>query len=251
MKGYVLLILMLPASLCRLDAQRNVTHQQLLWYGYFNTLRFNDKWTLQSDIQERHFRNPVVQHQFLIRSVFRRTLGNGWDAGIGAAFFRNSPNNPQSTTPVVPEIRPFVEANLKQRFNKVGLDHRYKAEFRFNRPVITGQQALEDEFSFETLRFRYRIQVTVPVLKLSEKKEVKLKVSDEVFVHMGPDIDKTLFDQNRFYTGLAADITPQLAVEAGYLNLFQFQRSGDGFYNRDIIRCSVHHLITVQKPKDQ
>jgi hypothetical protein len=41
------------------------------------------------------------------------------------------------------------------------------------------------------------------------------------------------------------------AVKAAYLNWFGLRWAGEGFYNRDIIWFTVHHLIKMQKPKDQ
>ena len=61
----LVIILLLPEFLL---AQKKVENQQLIWYGYYNNLKFNENWNLYSEIQERQFYNPTAQHQLVFRS---------------------------------------------------------------------------------------------------------------------------------------------------------------------------------------
>lgn len=42
-------------------AQKKVENQQLIRYGYYNSLKFNENWSLNSEIQERQFYNPTAR----------------------------------------------------------------------------------------------------------------------------------------------------------------------------------------------
>ena len=88
----IALIFCFPTNLF---AQKNVEHQDLVWYGYYNTIEINEKYSVLSEIQERHFINPVAQHQLVFRSNLQRKLGEQWNVSGGITYFLQSPNNPE------------------------------------------------------------------------------------------------------------------------------------------------------------
>lgn len=245
MKKLTVLLLLAPASLF---AQKSVTDQRLVWYGYFLTIQFNDKWYWQTEVQERHFTHPVAQHQFLVRSHVHRAIGNtNWEASAGMCIFYQDPNDPEAEVRLtVPELRPHIEFLYKQKLRPLSLDHRYKVESRFFHDVNEERTALDDGFSFGNFRFRYRLQATVPVLKLDDQRTLKIKASDEILVNVGNNIVANVFDQNRIYAGLSVDLSSHLTFDVGYLNWFQQRPSGD-FYNRHILRLTAYHKIAIQK----
>jgi hypothetical protein len=228
-KGPHLVVLLLFLSLGA-KSQKSITDQQLVWYGYFLSLQFNDKWYLQTEVQERHFINPVAQHQFLIRSDIHRALGaSGWETSAGLCAFFQNPNEPDAVVDLtVPELRPHIEFAYRQKTKFLTFDHRYRAEARFFHQTNIARTSLEDGFEFGHVRLRYRLQATVPVWKLDDKRALKVKVNDEVLL----------------YTGLSFDALPKLTFDLGYLNWFQQRPTGD-FYNRNILRFSVSQKITL------
>jgi hypothetical protein len=88
------MVLIMIGSTC--TAQKQVEHQQQVWYAYFNTIRFDTTWSLVTELQERHFINPSAQHQFIIRAQLRRKLGAGWDMAAGMCIFYHNSNDPES-----------------------------------------------------------------------------------------------------------------------------------------------------------
>lgn len=240
------LVIMLLIFSLGAKSQKSITDQQLVWYGYFLSLQFNDKWYLQTEVQERHFINPVAQHQFLIRSDIHRTLGtSGWETSAGLCAFFQNPNDPDALVKLtVPELRPHIEFAYRQKAKFLAFDHRYRAEARFFHQTNIARTSLEDGFEFGHVRLRYRLQATVPVWKLDDKRALKVKVNDEVLLNAGSKITKNVFDQNRIYTGLSFDALPKLTFDVGYLNWFQQRPTGD-FYNRNILRFSVSQKITL------
>lgn len=229
---------------------KQITHQQLIWYGYFNTIEFPNKLFLTTEIQERRFLNPGKQHQYLTRMHLHYKASNGWDAALGFTYFLQSPQDPYSTSHLtVPELRPHIEFNYKQSTGKITVSHRYKAEWRFFHNTSNGELT---EGYWDYFRFRYRIGLDFTLLKKESRNQfLKLKINDEIHINAGSAIIKNVFDQNRVYIGLNYQLNKALSLELGYLNWFQQRTSGDQFYNRNIARITIFHKIILNKKSEK
>lgn len=230
-----------------LMAQKKVTHQQLLWYGYYNTLKCNENWTLNSEIQERQFINPSAQHQLVFRTAIQRKLIENWAASVGMTLFLQSPQNPESESHLmVPELRPSVGFDTKQKISSLTLSHRYKVEARFFHDVENN--ALVGGYRYSNIRIRYQLGLDIPVLKKKNKEDlISVKLKDEIMFNAGSKIVRNTFDQNRISLGLHYCISPSFSFEAGYMKWFQQRTSGVDYYDRDIVRLSLFHTITLKK----
>lgn len=240
MKRIIILFLIITPLLAL--SQKNIKHQNLIWYGYFQKIEMSKNWYLESEIQERHFIDPLVQHQLLIRTHLHRKLGNGWEASAGGcAFFQNS-NDPGAVINLtVPELRPHVEFAYKQELKKSSIEYRYRTEFRFYHNTNQDRTALEQGYTFSNIRFRYRVQAVMPVYN-----KLKIKASNELHINAGNKIVKNVFDQNRLYAGLSYASTPNLSIDMGYMNWFQ-QKSDGSFFSRDILRFTIYQNINKHK----
>ncbi|HRP30567.1 MAG TPA: DUF2490 domain-containing protein [Agriterribacter sp.] len=241
-------VVLLIATTNAIYGQGNTIRQHLVWYGLFSTLPLNEKWYLQNEFQERHFVDPVVQHQLLTGSHIHRVLGkSGWETSLGISLSLQSPNEPNvSERLTVPELRPHIEFANKHKWGKVTIDHRYRAEARFFHKTNTTGTALEDGLGFGSFRFRYRLQATIPLYQFRENRYWKFKVSDEIHLNAANRISKNVFEQNRIYGGLGYDIFQNLSVEVGCLNLYQQRPTGD-FFNRNILRLTAFHKMSINK----
>ena len=241
---YIILLLIINN---RCYSQKKITTQDLIWYGYFNTIQFNDKYYLQSEIPERHFINPLAQHQFLFRTHFHRIAGNsGWETSLGMCTFFHNPNDPYSTSKfTTPELRPHLEFANKQKLNCVQIDHRYRAEARFFHNTNIQNTALENGVEFLNFRFRYRLQLSYRLKNINEKHALKVKISDEIHINAGKKIHRNIYDQNRFYVGLSLDVNTNFTIDIGYLNWFQ-QRANGEYFKRDILRFTFFHKLYLK-----
>lgn len=229
--------------------QKQISNQNLVWYGYFNTLHFNEKTFLTTEIQERHFIQPFAQSQLVFRTHFHRHISNGWDVAPGMCLFLQGTNDPSKSSITIPELRPHIEFNYKQKLEKISIEHRYKIEARFFHHTNSDRTALEDGFGFGNFRFRYRLQFTIPLAGYGKSKalKLKLKISDEIHVNAGSSIVLNTFDQNRIYGGINFDLSKSLSFEIGYLNWFQKRTSGADYYNRNILRFTLSQKINLSK----
>lgn len=231
-----------------INAQKNVTHQNLIWYTYFQQIQINKNWSFNTDLQERTFINPYTQHQFLIRSHITRNIINGFSLSTGFCYFLQDNNDPTLKDKLsIPELRPYVDLNQKQKFKYLTIDHRFRTEFRFNHHLSDSKKSLEKGYSFSSFRFRYLIQFSIPIVKIADKQFLKVKLSDELLLNAGKNISKNIFDQNRIYVALSIDLLPSLTLETGYIYWYQQRNTGIDFYSRNIFRFGILHNITCNK----
>ncbi len=243
MKKIIIILYLISLSI---QAQKKIDHQQLIWYGYYNTLKFNENWSLLSEIQQRQFYNPTAQHQLVFRSNLERKITGNWNISGGLTYFLQNPNNPNSESNLtVPELRPDVGFKNKQRIGFLTINHHYKAEARFFHDVENDR--LVGGFRFSNFRFRYQLGLDFSLWKKEEKEKLSFKVKDEIMFNVGKKVVKNTFDQNRIYLALNYRLNDAYAVEMGYMNWFQQQRTGVDFYNRDILRFSLFHTIDLKK----
>ena len=229
-----------------LFGQKNVENQQLLWYGYYNKLQINQNWVLNSEVQERHFYQPLVQHQLVFRTNLDRRILDDINVSLGFVVFLQSPNDPESeSTLMVPELRTDFGFNAKKKYKYFNVNQLFKVEARFFHQ--TENNELVGGYQFSNFRMRYQLGLDIPLIKKQDAEKLILKIKDEVMFNFGKNIVKNVFDQNRIYIGLNYPMNKNLAFEAGYLNWFQQRPSGTDFYNRDIIRFSVFHTINLKK----
>ncbi|MGJ8592663.1 MAG: DUF2490 domain-containing protein [Aquaticitalea sp.] len=221
-------------------SQKNVDHQSLLWTRYQLKLKFNPHWSASQQFEERTYWFPWRQHQFLSRTTAHYQLSKDWTIGTGVAYFRQA--LPQDAHKDInytqPEVRPHLEIaythELVQDFN---LNHRFGTELRYFKQE-------NEDLRFGNYRLRYKLE-----LQYQLKKQITLKAYDEVFVNFGKTIDNNTFDQNRVGAGIQYMPQKNFGFELGYINWYQKRASGIDFYERNIVRLTIHHTLDLYTSK--
>lgn len=219
-------------------SQHQIEHQSQIWYGYYLTYSLNKQWYVRGEVHTRHFINPLVHHQNAFRAQLHRTIGDNWDLSAGAALFLNTPNDPGAPARLaIPEYRPHMEAIYKHRCSAFRIDHRLRAEMRFNQEANSTRTALGEAINFSNYRFRYRIQALFPLIKT-----INGKINTEILLNAGQENPANDLDQHRMFAGLSIPIHSNLTVDVGYLHAFQ-QRPNLNYYDRSILSIVVYHKI--------
>ena len=220
--------------------ERNIQTQQLIWTRYSLGININDHYTLRQDLEERTYWFPWRQHQFVSRTLLERKLGRGWNGGIGiSSFLQSLPHDPEiQIVETKSELRPMLEfGHWSPITKKIGLHHRYWSEFRFF------EQA-NGSFNYANNRTRYKLE-----LRYAASPKMKLKAFDEILLNMGGKVVQNVFDQNRYGASIQYMPFDKLGFEVGYINWFQQQNSGVDFYNRHIIRLTIHQNLNLKSHK--
>ena len=221
-------------------SQKQVETQHLLWARYYLRVKLNDTYQLRQEWEERAYWFPWRQHQWVSRTHVERKLAKGWQAGLGFTYFLQSlPHDPRVkgyTNQV--ELRPQLELGHRQALaDRWALHHRYWGEFRFF-------EALKGGFAFGNVRLRYKAE-----LRYTPRPRWTVRAFNEVHLNLGRQIVHNVFDQNRLGGSVQYLPWDHWGFELGYFNWFQQRRSGLDFYNRHIVRVTVHHLITFHPVK--
>jgi hypothetical protein len=220
-------------------AQKNIETQQLVWLRYALKLKLSDNYQIRQELEERSYWFPFRQHQLVSRTLLDRKLGKGWNAATGFAYFRQSlPQDPDAEVlTTLTELRPQLELAYAQPLSeRVILHHRYWSEFRFF-------EQDDGNFNYGNNRTRYKLE-----LRYSMSADFSLIAFDEVHFNIGREILNNVFDQNR-YGASVQYMHGNFGLELGYINWFQQRASGTDFYQRHIIRLTLHHSISIQKRK--
>jgi hypothetical protein len=236
------LLLVLGFTSPFLSAQniKTIDQQTQSWIRYNNIFPLTQKWSLNSDLDNRFFLNPVHENLFALRIQGRYHATKVIEIGAGFAYFNVNTQNPNVDPDYsIPEYRAQQDLTLINTIAKITFHNRFQLEERFIQLANITQ--LVNDFAF-SYRFRYRFQTTFDLLK-KDQQSLQGILSDEIMFNFGKSNKKNTFDQNRIYTALRYQFNPTIGLELGYLKSFQRRSSGVDFYDRDIIRFTVYHRI--------
>lgn len=241
MQKLILLVFFILFAL-QVYSQKNVDHQSLLWTRYQLKLKFDDHWSASQELEERAYWFPWRQHQMVSRSMAQYQLGNGWNLGAGLTYFRQAlPQDAyKDITYTQPELRPQLEVGYKQQLSqKFNIQHRYWSEMR-------NFKSENQDLKYSNIRMRYKLEI-----QYQHNSKVTFKAYDEIFINFGDNIVYNKFDQNRIGASVQYMPWKSFGFELGYINWYQQRPSGIDFYNRNIVRFTIHQSIDLRTPKKQ
>jgi len=218
---------------------RVITKDNMLWLGYYNTINFNPKWSVNSDFQFRT-KNWYHDHsQALGRTGLSYKFNNKITATIGFAHFRFFITNEFSRA----EWRPWQEILLNDNINNLKLSHRFRLEQRFNEKVKNNEPLSEYQFNY---RLRYRLDLRFPIVKKEKKgKILYVLIGNELMINAGKNIIYNYFDQNRSYAGLNYELNKKVSLQLQYIHIWQQLSSGYDFLMSEVIRFNIYHTINL------
>lgn len=217
-------------------AQKEVIHQSLYWIRYYSILNINPQWSLHNEIDTRHFFVNSRQHVLILHSRAVYKPSDAWSFGAALTYSAQKPQNPDTyPRPVTPEFRTWQEAAYNQSLSKrFALNYRIRIEERFL-STHPGHFDLAEPHPF-VFRHRYRAQLGYAI----KEANLAFRASDELFLN---NFQGTLFDQNRVYLSVEKRFNPALAVEVGYMNIYQRTRIPGLYYQRDNLRLTLLHTL--------
>ncbi len=220
-------------------AQTKVTHTNLLWFNYNNTILLNKKWGIASDIQVRTKDWASHWSQFALRTGAVYKMNEKFSLSGGFAWFGNVKYF--NDEPVVAnEWRPWEELAVQLKTGSGFFLQRLRVEQRFLQMIVNGKKTEDFE---KRQRLRYRFEFGFP---LSNKK-LEIHVGNEVMVNMNYLSDSRFFDQNRIFCFVNFRLSPSFLIQYQYIKLLQWQAAGKVLDDENVFRFSIHQQIKRSK----
>lgn len=147
---------------------------------------------------------------------------------------------------MIPEWRPHLEINHQNKItDRLSINERIKTEWRFIKNTNKDFTETTDGYT-NNFRFRFQISINYIVYKKGEK-SLQLIAFDEIMINAGKSIVRNIFDQNRIGFSVRYNFNKKVGMELGYINWFQQRPSGTDFYNRQILRYTLHTNFEIKK----
>lgn len=195
-------------------AQKKVVSSDQVWLQSYHETMISERWAALLDGGFRWRDGFDKELAYIIRagmsySISPKLRGAGGFAFLGAY---------DGGTVVRHEYRPYQELLLKDKLGIVNVSHRFRAEERFFKELLS--DSARADFNF---RFRYSILLGIPVANLSQKKphrKLILTLGDEIFLNAGREITHRVFDQNRLIISPTVQWNQELSVAFTYNSQF-------------------------------
>ncbi len=242
MKGHFIYIIVLIAFALNSFSQSvtpTILRDNQLWLGYYNSLVFNSKWSMNSDMQFRTKNEMKHYSQALIRSDVSYKLKDRITISVGLAHFRYFITDEKTRG----EWRPWQELKLTDKTGICKIIHRLRVEQRFNETFKNSEATNDYQFNF---RFRYKFDLRYPILKEKEEgNNVYALIGNEVMINAGNSITYNYFDQDRLYVGINYEVNKKLSLQLQYMHVWQQGSNGLTLNSNEVIRFNIYHTINL------
>ncbi len=241
----LLLFILLASTSTLLGQVKNISTGNQQWLQYYSQIQLSDRWTWLSDAGFRWKGGFEENSQYVIRTGIGYAINPTIRISTGFAHLGFYSSDKVDRV----EFRPYQELLVENKFNKVGLNHRYRIEERFFNPVINGQIQPSSSFNF---RFRYSVIVSIPLFRLSKGESAKvflLNIGDEIFINAGKEIVDRVFDQNRLIISPAFKLSEHLTLSLTWNSQFESTSTQAHFVYTNVFWLQVNQKIILKKEK--
>lgn len=220
---------------------KNTSTNNQQWLQYYNQIKLNEKWTWVNDGGYRWRGGFEESAQYILRTGIGYSINPNVRILTGFAhlgFFSDHAMNKV-------EFRPYQELVVKNRFNKIGITHRYRIEERFFNPIVDRSIESPNTFNF---RFRYSFMASFPLFGLSKTDPDKLfvlNIGDEIFINAGSSIVNNVFDQNRILISPSFLFSKNLTIALTWNSQFASTTQQASYRYSNIIWFQIKHNLDL------
>lgn len=235
-----LVMLMLTAYGSNAQTNRQMVYGNQVWVGDFTKVKLNAKWAVYLDCGARRSNWFTNWSQLLVRPGIIYNLNKSVSVAVGAAYFRHF-----VAGLVRNEYRPWEQITFTETIGRVSINHRLRAEQRFNQRIE--ENKLQDEFNYNN-RFRYQLNALVAINnQVLENNTLYLTFAEELMINNGKEIKYNYFDQNRLSAGLGYKLNDALNVSIAYMNVFIQKNQALSFEQNNVVVFNLYHTVCLNK----
>ncbi|MEY2924189.1 MAG: hypothetical protein RLZZ337_737 [Bacteroidota bacterium] len=196
-------------------------NQMNTWYMYMGNHKLNDKWELHTLYHFRRTDFGKDWQQSLLRAGLNYHVTPGLVASAGADWVVSYPFGKQPISYTTTEYTAWEALFLRHQVGRLNFMHRYRLEQRFIEKDTYDSSAYAWQKTGNTYknRFRYMLSVEIPLNhKTMQDNTWFISANDEIFVGMGENQGKNVFEQNRIYGALGYRFDKDFNLQLGYMN---------------------------------
>lgn len=248
--NYFKIITLFFVSCITVYSQKETTHEDQLWTGFFNQTRLNNKWGFWVDLHYRgteHFVNEPSK--IIFRPGVTYYVNDHLKLTNGYTFVNHFPEQGHKNISQ-PEHRIWQQMQNHNSIGKARFMQWIRFEERFRRNIKNDNE-LANGYRFD-LRLRSNLLFNIPFSKKGiAPKTFSAVLNDEIFINYRNPRNATYypFDQNRFFAGLSYNFTSHSNLQFGYMNVFQQLNQGTKFKNINAIRVFYFQNLDLRKGK--
>jgi hypothetical protein len=197
-------------------------------------VEINNQWSVFGEVQLRSLKFYNNFHYYEFKGGTTFTLNKNFSLQAGLGNYDTYAEGGNFKTPMVnDEFRSWLQFAMKNNVNRVRFEHRYRAEQRW---TINGYRN----------RFRYRFQTIIPVnnQKLEKGTLYAAAWNELFFTNRAP-----YFERNRIFAGLGYELSDKLAIQAGFLNQFDYRLNDET--GRNFLQLSFLYQFTLKMKKQE
>ena len=246
-KGINTYLLMLALLVCNAAyTQKQTTHHEQVWLGYFNQTRLSEKWGVWAEGQLRTKENLFTNFsQSIARIGLTYYVNNDTKLTGGYAYVNHFPADSHSEISM-PEHRIWQQLQWHTRYKTIRLMQWFRLEERYRRKVKDSDE-LADGYNFNW-RARYNFFLSKALSRNAfAPKTFSFIVNDELHVNFGKEIVNNYFDQNRFFLGFAYHLNAHDNFQFGYMNVFQQLSAGNRYREIHTVRLFYFQNLDLRK----
>jgi len=235
------LLLILVFNQARAQEQKD-SHSSS-WNSFIPRVKIDNSFYTVSEFHFRRTNFLKDWEQFIIRPAIHFKKNETYDFAIGYSYIRNYTFS-DFTVPInTNEHNIWQQVQLSHAQGKINFKHRFRLEERFIDKIVSLPDGLYNiDGNIYNNRFRYRLTLTKPIIKIDKNKGISVKIFNELFINLEDGIRPKSFNQNWFYVGLDYPITSKMALGMGYHNI-GLQDGNNIFISNHILQTTVTYVI--------
>lgn len=210
-----------------LQAQTVKSQNNNIWFHYVGKNMVTEKLSFTFETTIRYANGFSEKQQWFVRPSLDYQFTESFSGSVGYSHYNTySYGNPAMNKADVPEDHLWIQGTYVHHSGAFKFTHRLRDENRFVGIVKydSFSAAYEvDRYDYRN-RLRYMFLVNYPLLKNGNQAKLSGFLGDEIFLNIGKNTGKTLFNQNRIIAGIGYTFNSQHQLQLSYIhqNIWNF-----------------------------